>query len=344
MQPAAMDEKASLSVSGGLRKQFQALISGCGVYKLDQAQIALTGSHRVRWLNGMVTNNIRDLTPGHGVYAFVLNPQGHIQADLYVFQQGERLMVETERAQADRVISFFTRYIIMDDVKVENLSSKLATIGIAGAKSRQALRAVSWTGELGTLESGSSNWQDREITVVRGDNPLLENYEVWLPADLADGMWDALLGVGAQAISPEVLETVRVISGIPKLGQDIRERDLPQETGQERALNFTKGCYIGQEIVERIRSRGAVHRTFSGFLLDGKKPLAPSKIQSEGKEIGEVTSIASVPTKVGERGIALGYVRKEYLAKELTVGEAKLKAVPLPFSGILDQLANDHAA
>jgi aminomethyltransferase len=125
----------------------------------------------------------------------------------------------------------------------------------------------------------------------------------------------------------------RIVCGIPKFGQDIRERDLPQETAQERALNFTKGCYIGQEIVERIRSRGAVHRTFVGFEIEGK--LSPgTRIQNEGKDVGEITSVATVN---GERVIALGYIRKEFTVpgKELKAGDVKVRVAALPFGGIL---------
>ena len=339
-----MDEKGGIPALAGLRNQLETLVTGCGIYRLDRVQIALTGSHRVRWLNGMVTNNIRDLQPARGVYAFVLNPQGRIQADLYAFQQGERLLVETEQAQIDKLLALFRRYIIMDDVKLENLSGKLAAIGIAGGKSSEALQAISWTKELESLEFATTNWHGTEITVMRGDNPLIENYEIWLPNGMSDQMWSTLLEAQAEPIDVDALETIRIISGVPKLGPDIRDRDLPQETGQDRALNFTKGCYIGQEIVERIRSRGSVHRVFTGFNVHGQSPLAPSKIYSEGKEIGEVTSIAPVPTDAGVQTIALGYLRKEYLAKELTAGEAKLRVASLPFSEILDPLASRASA
>src|SRR5579863_1016337 len=117
------------------RREFQALVSGCGVYRLDRGHIALTGSDRVRWLNGMVTNNIRDLAVGRGAYAFLLNPQGKIQADLYAFNRGESLIVETDSSQVEIVLQIFDRYIIMDDVEVENLSGRFAVIGLAGATS-----------------------------------------------------------------------------------------------------------------------------------------------------------------------------------------------------------------
>src|SRR5216684_6018721 len=127
---AAQDEPAQADAVD-LRAEFQALVSRCGIYRLDRAQVALTGSDRVRWLNGMVTNNVRDLAVGHGVYAFLLNPQGKIQADLYAFNRGESLVVETERAQMETVLQIFDRYIIMDDVEVENLNRKLAILGVA---------------------------------------------------------------------------------------------------------------------------------------------------------------------------------------------------------------------
>jgi folate-binding protein YgfZ len=105
---------------------------------------------------------------------------------------------------------------------------------------------------------------------------------------------------------------MRVMAGVPLYGKDIRERDLPQETEQMRALNFNKGCYVGQEIVERIRSRGNVHRKFSGFLLEGSVTIkVEDKIVSGEKEVGEITSVASLPHASGQQTIALGYIRRE---------------------------------
>jgi folate-binding Fe-S cluster repair protein YgfZ len=110
MNPAATHEPGTaVSQGSALRSEFDALISGCGICVLEDAHISLAGRDRVRWLNGMITNNVRDLQPGHGVYAFVLNPQGHIQADLYAFEQGERFLVETERPQLETLMALFRR-------------------------------------------------------------------------------------------------------------------------------------------------------------------------------------------------------------------------------------------
>src|SRR5437879_3459335 len=171
---------------------------------------------------------------------------------------------------------------------------------------------------------------------MRHDNPLVESYELWsAPADTRT-VWEALANAGATPVSEAAVELLRIAAGIPRYGQDIRERDLPQETAQDRALNFSKGCYIGQEIVERIRSRGAVHRTLIGFEINGPSPSPGAKIQNEGKDVAEITSIVTVPAESGERTLALGYGRKEWMlpGKEFEAGEAKVRVASLPFSGI----------
>src|ERR1700683_2500599 len=127
---------SSASNSGKTRDEFQALLSRCGLYDLSwRAKIALTGGDRVRWLNGMVSNNVRDLAPGHGVYAFLLNAQGRIQADLYVFQRGESLLVDTERVQLEKVLQLFDRYIIADDVEIADIGDRIAALGLTGPQS-----------------------------------------------------------------------------------------------------------------------------------------------------------------------------------------------------------------
>jgi folate-binding protein YgfZ len=327
MQVLAHREPATVENSRG---ELTALTAGCGVYRPERALLSLSGRDRVRWLNGMVSNNVRDLSPGRGIYAFVLTSQGHIQADLYAFNRGESIVVETERSQAETVLAIFRKYIIMDKVEIEDLRENTAVIGLAGRNSEKVLSSLGLTPHLDSLQAMAGDLSGTEITLLRGDNPQFPNYELWMAADRAQSVWDALLTAGAEEVNDDMLEAFRIICGIPKVGQDIRERTLPQETGQDRALNFTKGCYIGQEIVERIRARGAVHKTFTGFELEGPLPLAGVKIQSDGKDVGEITSVLAAPS-VGKQ-LALGYLRKEFAGgdKELKAGEAIVKPVALP--------------
>ena len=323
---------------GDPRAEFQALLSGCGLYDLNwRAKIAVTGGDRVRWLNGMATNNIRDLAPGHGVYAFLLNAQGRIQADLYVFQRGDSLLVDTERGQQEKVLQLFDHYIIADDVEFADVSDKLTALGLTGPESRHVLeRTGIAVPDLAHLQFADVAWQQKTITLLRSGEEARESWQVWSAPEHAGELWSALLKAGARPIGTTALNLFRISRGIPQFGEDIRERDLPQETGQTRALNFTKGCYLGQEIVERIRSRGAVHRQFTAFVVEGLLPEPGAKIlageNTEEKEVGEITSSAVLPLPGGNRTVALGYLRREAVGKDLRAGTAKLKPASLPIA------------
>lgn len=323
---------------GDVGSEFQALISASGVYHLaSRAKISVTGSDRMRWLNGMVTNNVRDLEPGRGVYAFLLNPQGHILGDLYAYHRGESLLVDTDQSQVEKVLAVFDKYIIMDDVEVANLGDQLIALGIAGPKAREALLAAGFEiPGLAPLQFVEISWQRIRVTAVRGDNPSVESFELWVAPGETERVHEALVKAGAKPVGAAALERLRIAAGIPLYGVDIRERDLPQETEQERALNFSKGCYVGQEIVERIRSRGQVRRKFAGFEIAGLLPAVGSKIQVDGKDVGEITSAASLPLADRERRLALGYIRREVATpgKPVHAGGSAAAVANLPFAEI----------
>lgn len=321
---------------GDPRAEFRALLSGCGVYDLgDRAKVAVTGGDRVRWLNGMVTNNVRDLATNHGVYAFLLNAQGRIQGDLYAYNLGDSLMVDTQSRQREHVLAHFDKYIIADDVEVADVSAAVTSIGVAGPQARDVLeKGGIHAPELTPLELCSPKCDCAcgclQCTLVRGEDIAGPSYEIWLTPDKVKSTWDALIAAGAMPVGAEALELRRISFAIPRFGVDIRERDLPQETGQTRALNFTKGCYLGQEIVERIRSRGAVHRLLTAFTVEGTPPETGVTILAGDKEGGEITSSAILPLAGGDRPVALGYLRHEARGKDLRAGTAALKVASPP--------------
>ena len=335
---------------GNPQTEFTALRGGCGAYDLGyRAKISLTGGDRVRWLNGMVTNNVRDLAAGHGVYAFLLNPQGHILGDLYAYNRGGSITVDTDRSQVEKILATFDHYIIMDDVEVANLSEQITALGISGPKAREVLKKA------GVEFPALQPLQLHEIqcdcecgclncTIVRGDDAI-DAYEIWLEPVYVRPLWDALVAHGATPVGFEGLELNRIVSGIPLYGVDIRERDLPQETEQARALNFNKGCYVGQEIVERIRSRGAVHRKFSGFLAESGEAIAEgTKIVAGEKEVGEITSAASLRVADGIKTVALGYIRREVgtPGREVMIGTARARVIQLPIGN--DMLSPEESS
>jgi len=325
------------SVFTGPRAEFAALASGCGVYDLGwRAKIIATGAHRVRWFNGMVTNNVKDLPPGHGAYNFLLNPQGHILADLYVYNRGDHLLVDTDHSQVEKLMATLERYIIMDDVRLARADEQWTSLGLLGPRCGEILEKAGLdAGDLEPLQLKNTEWRQADIFLVRQLCPRPPGYEFWVAPASAAGLWQALVEAGATPVGSEALEVWRIASGVPRYALDIRERDLPQETEQQHALHFTKGCYIGQEIVERIRSRGSVHRKFTGFAIEGALPAPGAKVQAGGKDVGEVTSAAVIPgTRNGDRTVALGYIRREAAAPgtEVQIGDTKARVASLPFA------------
>lgn len=318
---------------------FKKLVTSCGVAELTgRAQIRLSGKDRTRWLNGMMTNNIRDLAAGHGVYGFLLNPQGQIQGDLYAYNCSDSLLVEIDRGQLENTLKLFRRYIIMD--KVEIAESSDVMIQVIGPKATEILTTAGFQfPELQPLQFAELESNDLTCTISRQDIPCVTSYEIWCSATDGKAMHEALVKSGATTVGVGMLELLRIACGIPRFGADIPERTLPQETEQTRALNFNKGCYIGQEIVERIRSRGNVHRKFTGFLIHGVLPALGTTIQMEGKSVGEITSTASLPIADGFQNIALGYLRREFATpgNKIPMEGGEATVASLPFTNFFQQ-------
>jgi folate-binding protein YgfZ len=306
--------------------EYRVLQSACGVCDLGwRSKGVLTGADRTRWLNGMVTNNVRDLVQDRGVYTFLLNAQGHIQADLYVYNRGGYLLVDIDAGQWNALQEIFDRFIIMDDVEVTNVSEKLTAISLQGPTSEDVLKSVGIPlPDLPSLSLSDLTWNDAGITLVRSESWKGSAYEVWASPETVQKLWAAFIRAGAVPVGTDALEMFRISAGIPRFGVDIRERDLPQETGQDRALHFSKGCYIGQEIVERIHARGQVHRLLTKFQVEGAVPPPGTKLLAADKEVGEITSAAVLPEAGGQVIVALGYLRREASGKELRLAGSQI--------------------
>jgi folate-binding protein YgfZ len=319
---------------GDLAGELAALRGQCGVFEPAwRAKISITGKDRLRWLHNMVTNNVRDLPPNRGVYAFVLNAQGRILGDMYIFNRGDSLLLDTDRKQVEALLTALKRYIIMDQVEM-NLAAEIRAVGICGPQAGNVLANGGFASAgLEPLEIRPQNISGLDVALVRGPESKPGWYEIWTVESAAPLVQQRLIEAGAKRVGAGALELWRVVHGIPQYGQDIRDRDLPPETGQMQALSFTKGCYIGQEIVERIRSRGQVHRKFTGFAFPEEIP-ALGKYESEGRTLAEITSAGRVPTDEGEKLIGLGYIRLESAGAGPTVslGGHEARIVELPFT------------
>jgi folate-binding protein YgfZ len=325
--------------TAGVELELKAWLEGAGVARLDGAGwIRVTGEDRVRWLNGMVTNSVQEMTGGDGAYSFLLNVQGRIQGDAVIFagvaDDDDALLMETSKAQVEGMMALLDRYIIMDDVELEDVSARRVGLLVAGPHAEALLERVGIAvAGLDAMAMRSVHVGDAEVRVVRGHGVLVARYEIWGAEDVITRVERELTAAGAVVCGAESLEWLRMLEGTPVYGVDIREKELPQETGETRALHFNKGCYLGQEIVERIRSRGNVHRGFSGFLLEGELPAAGAMLEADGKQVGELTSVAAIPLGGGMVQLGLGYVRREAVERGSVIGYAggTARPVALPF-------------
>ncbi len=262
----------------------------------DRGRIYASGADRARLLHAMTTNHIQQLTPGTDCYAFFLNAQGHILADVNLLCLADRFLLDTEPETRQRVFQHLDKYIIADDVVLEDVTDTLSCLALEGPQADAVLTAA-----------GASD----DAIIERVSATGAPGVRIFMPA-AAKADWIARLeSAGAIHATADEARTVRLEHGKPRYGEDIFDTTLPQETQQMQAVHFTKGCYIGQEIVERIRSRGRVNRLLVKLELDAAAPLARgTKVLAGTAEAGEITSSAFSPA-LG-KVVALAYVRAQY--------------------------------
>ncbi|MBW4026830.1 MAG: folate-binding protein YgfZ [Acidobacteria bacterium] len=287
----------------GQEHEFNALLQLVGIHDLGhRRRIRVTGEDRLRWLNGMLTNAVQTLPQGHWNYSLLLNAQGRIQGDCNVFQSPNEVFLETDASQVRHIFEHLDRFIIMDDVTLEEPDSTMTALGFVGPHAAQTLE------RLGLPVPGEQQFTASGVfTVVRAYGVVVPHYTVWLPIEELDALLDKAALLGADLCGLDATEALRVLEAVPLYGVDILERHLPQETNQKRALNFSKGCYLGQEIVERIRSRATVHRSLRQFELTGSLP-APGAVLKVGETaVGGLSSVAACRSRI----FALGFIRNE---------------------------------
>lgn len=315
----------------GIHEELAALLGGTGVFDMGyRAILGATGKDRVRWLNGMITQTVKGMAPGQTGYTLVLSPQGRIQGDADLYVHEEVLFLETDRSQADRLLSHLRRYIIMDDVQLRELDEAKTALGIAGPRAGEILEQLgAQAPEPGTVRT--AQFAGIGVELIGAYSPVIPRFEVHVPGAHVLTVWNALAAAGATPCGAAALENLRVLEGVPQFDVDFSDKNLPQETNLFRALNFTKGCYIGQEIVERIRARATVHRALRQFELHGaaQNPGPGEKIElrSSGAPVGELTSVAAFDLPGLSRTLALGIARAEALEK------SESGAAPIEYDG-----------
>jgi folate-binding protein YgfZ len=309
------------------------LTRGAAVHDLGwQRRLAVRGQDRFRWLSGMVTNNVTDLQPNTGAWNLVLNAQGRILGELTVWRgdaSGEAMQpgagdleLEIAADQYQKLLAHLDHYIVMDDVELTQLNGEApgepgpeTALGLTGPQADEVLTRVGLPVLGAPMTSTRVEWNAADLWIARTHGVLAPHYEIWVAESMIWKLWTCLRAAGAMPVGSVQLEAFRIAEGIPLYGVDIAERDLPQETNQLRALNFSKGCYQGQEIVERIRSRGSVHRHLRQLELDGSVPPRGTGLTIECAPAGEITSAAELALPEGSKIFALAMLRAEAEAK-----------------------------
>jgi len=270
------------------------------------------GRDRARYLHNVTSNEIKKMTPGSACYAFLLTPQGRIQADADVFCFPEHFLLDTEPEMRGKLPPVVMKFKVADQVELEDITEKTGSIGVEGPRAAD-LRAAFANQPLFTVV-------DATVTGQPG-------FRVICAAEQFAQLISAAERVAAQATADDA-RAVRIENGKPRYGEDIRETSLPQETQQLQGVSFTKGCYVGQEIVERIRAQGHVNKLLVRLEAESSEPLAGgAKVTAEGKEAGEITS--SIRSPQSGCVAALAIVRTPFAqpGTRLQAGEVSLRVV-----------------
>ncbi len=285
-----------------------------------RAYLSFTGADRVRYLNAILTNNIRDLSPGQGNPSLLLNPQGHILAEVEVYAFPENLFGVSYAMTREPLIAALDKYIIMDDVTLTDETERYGTLALEGPKAAVVVLALcgvefATISELGHVETRTKS-SLIPFRLVRRSPGGIPGAEFLVERSHLLSLWKELLesarAIGGGPMGYTALNALRLEQGVPWYGYDFGEKQIPHEAGlQDSHISYTKGCYTGQEIVERVRSRGHVNRVRVLLKFSGTEaPAAGTPLLADSKEAGLVTRAAFSPA-LGCT-IGMGYLRREF--------------------------------
>jgi folate-binding protein YgfZ len=347
-QFAELNGAEIVSDYGDVLAEHAALRESAGVLDMSfRGRICLTGADRVRFLHGQVTNDVKRLRTGEGCYAALTTAKGKMESDLNIFCLQDELLLDFEPGLTAKVSLRLEKFLVSDDAQIVDAAPHYGLLSVQGPKAESVVRSLGISSEIPAKPFDSVKISDAtlgEIYLMNQPRLGSAGFDLFVPNNslgaVADKMIAAAKSVGGRACGWQAFEMARLEAGLPRFGADMDETLLPLECGLEnRAVSYNKGCYIGQEVLNRIHSFGHVAKELRGLRLADDLPALPQKgdkLFHAGKEVGFITSAMKSPAL--KASIALGYVRKEanQIGAELTLrgshGEKPARIVKLPFS------------
>jgi aminomethyltransferase len=304
---------------GSALEEYACVRNGVGIVDLShRGKLRLSGKEHVKFLQGMVTNDINKLEEGKGLYAAFLTPKGRMISDTKLYCESESLLLELEPGLNEKVKDLLVKYRLSYKANIEDITESFCLVSIHGPNSRRLIQKTlnAEIPELIEYEFLIKEINDSQTMIARANRTGQEGYDIFVPADGLRPLWKSLIENGKEfqikAVGLDAMEILRIEAAVPRYGIDMDENTIPLEAGLEHAINYEKGCYVGQEVVARIKWRGHVNWCLSGFEIEGDDlPVKGDKIREGQREIGYVTSSAFSPTL--KKIIALGYIRREFI-------------------------------
>lgn len=316
---------------------YRALTAGVGYRLMEERMLVrMVGDDRVPFLHGMCSNDIAGLKPGMVAPALLMTEHAHVLADLYVWARPDNLLIETDRALWPQAHAQLEKFLVADDVEMEELTA-MAVIDIEGPAAGQAIGAVS-----GEQAGALAPWhyiEDGDISIANiprfGRPAFTVLIEASRVAQFIADLIRAAAATGIRPVSRTALETLRIENGIARVGVDTGEKTIALEARLQSAISFNKGCYVGQETVERATARGTLKKRMFGLRIEGARlPETDAAVSLDGKEVGRVTSAAISP-RLGVLGLAIlhhsAWTAGTGVAIKDSIGELKAVVSELPF-------------
>lgn len=308
---------------GAFEQEYAAVRSGAGLIDLSpRGRMRVTGTEAVLFLNGLITNDMKTLAVNHWMPAVFPNVQGRLLAKVRVMRLADELtpkgasptfLIDTEATTHERVAQTISRFTLAGDFHVTDITSSTACISIQGKSAAEFVRQVFSENEpREELELRELDWKGSKLILVRANHTGEDGFDLILNASSANEIWQTFLGLGAIPVGENTLDVLRIEAGVSKFGVDMDESFVVSEANLDDAISFTKGCYIGQEIIARIKYRGHVAKKITGLLLDNTTKIGAKVFSADDKEVGSLSSITFSPTL--QKWIALALIKYQYLS------------------------------